>query len=161
MDKKKAKNGFTLIEMVVVVAMMGLMVGLGSVYFSRNSNQRAVDETVSKFISQIEIARNNAKIRNSPVGSENSNFRYVELSIDNGVVRITNDLGYEYLETDLSNSGVVIPNISGCLLCFAAGEGKLVDSSGGLKTETVRLTLSSGGFTGSIDVDSSGLVEIN
>ena len=63
MDKKKAKNGFTLIEMVVVVAMMGLMVGLGSVYFSRNSNQRAVDETASKLISQLKMARINAKIR--------------------------------------------------------------------------------------------------
>ena len=155
----KKKKGFTLIETIVVVAMMGLMFVGASVYFSTNSNKRAVKNTMSRLVSQIEIARNNAKVRNSPEGSENSNFRYVELSIDNGMVRITNDLGYEYLETDLSNSGVVIPNISGCQLCFAAGEGKLVNTLGESKTDEVNLVLSSNGYSGRINIDVSGLVE--
>lgn len=157
----KKKKGFSLIEMLVVIGMMGLVVTGVGISFYRDRQAKNVKNAVNRLVDLIEIARNNAKVRNSPVGSGNSSFRYIELSIDNSVVKITNDSGYEYLETDLSNNGVVIPDVSDCLLCFAAGKGNLVDSSGGLKTETVRLTLSSGGFTGSIDVDSSGLVEIN
>lgn len=159
MDKKKAKNGFTLIEMVVVVAMMGLMVGLGSVYFSRNSNQRAVDETVSKLISQIEIARNNAKIRNSPKGGAESNFRYVKLEVIDGVAIITNSNGYEYSRTPITSAEVSIDNITGCGLCFAAGEGKLIDSSGGFLTDEVTIAISSGDSAKNVIVNTTGLVQ--
>lgn len=156
LDKKK---GFTFIETIVVVAMMGLMFSGASVYFSTNSNKRAVKNTMSRLVDLIEVARNNTKVRNSPEGSDNSNFKYVELSIDSGVVKIANDLGYEYLETDLSNSGVVIPNVGSCLLCFAAGDGKLVNNLGQSKTDEVNLVLSSNGYSGSINIDVSGLVE--
>lgn len=159
MDKKKAKNGFTLIEMVVVVAMMGLMVGLGSVYFSRNSNQRAVDETVSKLISQIEIARNNAKIRNSPRGGAESNFRYVKLEVIDGVAIITNSNGYEYSRTPITSAEVSIDNITGCGLCFAAGEGKLIDSGGGFLTDEVTIAISSGDSAKNVIVNTTGLVQ--
>lgn len=159
MDKKKAKNGFTLIETIVVVAMMGLMMAVGSVYFSTNSDQRAVDETANKLISQIEIARNNAKVRNSPTGGTESNFRYVELEVRDGVAIITNSRGYIYSETPILSTGADIDDITGCGLCFAAGDGKLVDSSGESIEENVELEIIGSSSSKKIIIDTTGLVQ--
>lgn len=158
-ENSRKRWGFTLIETIVVVTMMGLMVGLGSVYFSRNSSQRAIDETASKLISQIEMARNNAKVRNSPSGSAGSNFTFVELEVIDGVAIITNSIGYTYSEVPISSSGVTVNNIDECGLCFAAGNGKLVDSSGVSKTDEVQIAISGGGSSKNVTVSTSGLVE--
>jgi len=164
------KNGFFLIEAIVVVVMMGLMFGGGAVVYSNFSNRKEVDETTSKIISQLEIARSNAKAGILPPGVDQNqtnvnNFRYVEVSLAGGILTVASNHASPnvYSTTDVNNVNISPSSLSSCALCFAAGESKLVTTAPAPQAHTynVSLTISSKkvpSITRIITIDSNGVV---
>jgi len=165
------KNGFSFIETIVVVVVMGVMLAGGTIAYSNFSNRREVDEATSKIISQLEVARSKAKAGVLPPGVSQSQanidvFRYVEVSLTSGMLRLaSNHAGSnEYSQTDVGNINIEPNELSDCDVCFSFGDCKLVGSSGGPREHnySVSLEVSSkkdNQVTRTIVIDSSGVIK--
>ena len=125
------KGGFSFIEIVVVGALMSVMFGSGFVYFSNFSTRQDLDKARNKLVNQIKIARSYARAGIKPESQTSSaEFKYVKLEVDGGNAVITSDVGNTYSSTPVVGVGIsLVSTVNGCGLCFAVGNGKLVNSS--------------------------------
>ena len=57
MFKKNKKNGFTVIEALVVVAMVGVILALGGGLSSKFAERRAIDDTANKITSELNLIK--------------------------------------------------------------------------------------------------------
>jgi len=169
-DKNNEKKGFSLIEAIVVVAMMGLMFVGGTVVYSNFTNRKEVDEATSKIISQLEIARSNAKAGILPPGvAQNqtnvNNFRYVAVTLTTvGVLTVASNHGGSNVYSTTNIESVNFSRaLNGCDVCFSAGESKLVTTvpAPQVYTYNVSLTISSKkvpSIARTITIDSNGVI---
>jgi prepilin-type N-terminal cleavage/methylation domain-containing protein len=160
----KAKSlGFTLVELMVAMAIMGVLITIGVVSLNKFGSSQKMEEARDGLISALRLARNYA------VTGQNKgivNFRYVSFSVDtSGNVSIFSNTspGNNYLIKDISPSGTMID--TGATLMFAAYDGKLVDSAGKPLSVGASFMISAGsgiedpGGEGLIvNVSSSGLI---
>lgn len=134
-----AKPGFTLIELILVIALMGLL-GLGTLPFSSNLLSRnAVDSKTNELYSFVKTAQ-----LNSMLGKANSSWG---VAINNGVLYLFK--GNSFAERDLAfDQKITLPStitITEAELVFNRVNGELnqeyqLTVSSQLKTKTVSIT---------------------
>lgn len=169
-EKRNGRLGFSFIETVVVIAMIGLMFAGGTMVYSNFSNKKEVDEATSKIISQLEMARSNAKAGILPLGVDQNqanvnNFRYVQVTLTTlGVLNVASNhsLLNVYLTTSIGNVNIS-PSLTECDVCFSVGEVKLVDSNGIPRESDYLVTINIASkkdidISRTVFIDSSGMI---
>jgi len=126
--------------------MVAVFFGSGFVYFSNFSTRQDLDKARNKLVNQIKIARSYARAGILPEGQTRAQvFRYVKLEIDSaGNAVTTSDVGYTYSSLPIVGVGMSMSpaSLTGCGLCFSAGNGKLVDSSAGSRVPAYNVIVS-------------------
>lgn len=119
---KKVKRGFTLIEMLIVVGIIGILVALAVPALSTAMSD-ARQAKVSAYVSQINTALNRYVIdqevknqKNEITGLENGWDKIKEYLVING----TTAPGYDAFKTAVCNGGTA--NISGGKVSWGANE---------------------------------------
>lgn len=89
--RKPQMSGFTLVEMMVVMVIAGLLIVLVSLKALPSSNQ-ALQEEASRIAQLLQLARDEAIVRNKPVAFEAEGQLYRFLVRNNGQWQILNDV---------------------------------------------------------------------
>lgn len=152
-------RGFTLIEILVVLTVIGLITGGGILYLTRTNSIQKVDTTKQELLSNLRLARNLA------ITDQTSavNMSQVRVKLDaNGImtlwmVDVAGGVGSSYFSKDISPDGVNIALSVGTTFGFSAYEGRFIGTG-----NTVVITISSKEST-SIDsqkliINQSGLI---
>ncbi len=124
------KKGFTLIELIVVVGVVGLLVGGAIIYFNQSKSVQKLAATKSELVANLRMARNYARTMQVPAGYSSS-LAYVGVTINSdGTTRIYPiPAGSDYFLKDISPVGVSI-GVSPTEIFFAVYDGKLLKSDG-------------------------------
>ena len=158
------KNGFSLIELMVVVAMMIMLAGRSVVYVNRYQAWEKIKNTRDELEANLVLARNYAKTLQNPVGA-GGDLQYVAVALTTGGVLTVgmNGVGTTYLWQDISPQGVRVTEVGPEDLWFSAYDGKLVDPTGPRDSSyevAVAISSSEGvGETAMVSVNSFGLIE--
>ena len=124
------KKGFTLIELMVVVAVSTMVVGIGVISVSSSLYRQRVQAARTSLISSLRLARNYAVTSQSPSGYNNQ-LDYVSVNISTGgnvsasAANLTAGVGTSYFSKNISEDEVKIS--SGTLL-FSVPEGKILSN---------------------------------
>lgn len=155
--------GFTLVELMIAMAVMGVVVTIGAVSLNKFGSSQKLEEARDGLITSLRLARTYA-VTGQSVGSV-TDLEYVTFSVDSGgrVKIFPNDVvSVTYLDKDVSPDGVVIG--VGTSLRFASYDGKLVDGSGS-PSAGATFTISTGsgmespgGVGLTVKVSSAGLI---
>ena len=163
-------NGFTLIELVVVIAIGMVMVGVGVVSITKYLAREHVVSAKNEILSAFKLARSYAITAQRPTGdSEQLDYVAVTLTADGklGVWPVnydSGDTGPSYLAKDISEDDVVLTPIAYRDLFFSVPEGKLLSSDGSVpavSSYVVSLPISSTAGvaeTLSVSVDAGGKI---
>lgn len=154
------KNGFTLVELMVSIAIGVLVVGFGAVSLNNFYQQQKVESVSQELLSDLILARNYA-VTNQIPGDSPVNTDRVTVTIDsNGLMVIKtqkkddSDAGYTFFSKDITPEGVGITLVSSygnnIVAKFSVTNGR---SIGGTATITI-----GGGTAKSIKIDESGLI---
>lgn len=124
------KRGFTLIELMVVVAVSTMVVGIGVISVSSSLYRQRVQAARTSLISSLRLARNYAVTSQSPSGYSNQlDYVSVNISTDGNVsasaANLTAGVGTSYFSKNISEDEVKIS--SGTLL-FSVPEGKILSN---------------------------------
>jgi len=146
---------FTLIEMMVVVAITMLLAGVGAVALNNFNNNQRVDAAKEALITDLKLARSLAKTNQVPSGAG-----FVLVNINNGVVSASADNGSEN-ESYFNNENEGVVGVSSAF-GFAVETGQLTDGEGILwSSSDITFTLSLDDEFGNekcIRVEGSGLI---
>jgi len=154
-------RGFTLIELMVTVLLMGLVITVGAVSLSKFGSSQKLEEAREGLISSLRLARNYA-VTGQRIAGAAPDLVYVTLVVAaDGCVNVyQNDTpARSYLNKDISPDGVTI---TAKTLRFASYDGKLVRMTTGEPLDTgVDFTISAGSGTEdplTVSVSPSGLI---
>ncbi|MFA5828217.1 MAG: type II secretion system protein [Candidatus Shapirobacteria bacterium] len=150
-------RGFTLVELVVAITIMGLVITVGVVSLNKFGSTQKIEEAREGLITSLRMARNYAMTGQSMSGV--ADLKYVTFSVDSegNVSVFPNDAGAaQYFSKDISPEGVMIG--VGTSLRFASYEGKLVDSSGSPVNSGVGFTVFAGDVSRMEDPGGGGLM---
>jgi len=151
----KRKTGFTLIELVIAIAIGMMVVGFGAVSLNNFYEKQKVETTSQELLSALILARNyaitNQLPADSPVGTDR-----VTVTIDNDGLMIiktqkndNTDAGYIFTSRDITPKGIIINTP---IIRFNVTDGR---SIGG----TANIIINGGvGVTKNIRIDESGLI---
>jgi len=147
----KKKTGFTLIELIIAIAIGMLVVGFGSVALNNFNEQQKVEMAKQELLSELRLARNYAVTDQLNGG----NRTVVEID-SNGLMTVNsydkNDgIVKSFLSKDLTPEGVVItsPTIS-----FSVTEGRSINGAVGI---TIKGDIGDSNSK-NIKIDESGLI---
>ena len=148
------KLAFTLVELMVVVAIVMVLTGVGAASLNRFNNNQKLEGAKEELIADLKLARNLAITNQVPAGSG-----YVLVSFDSGVVSVSAESGGES-EDYFSKSNEAISGISDDF-GFGVETGQLTDDSGILASGNLCLDLYLVGNESEkkyIEINSSGLI---
>lgn len=163
--REPGQLGLSFVEILVVIVLMGLMLVGGNWYFSGFANRNAVEDATRKIWLQIETARSHARISRIPQSqNQNINIQYVGVLLNEQGIALVSDIGNTYSRVTIDNRQLNIDQLSGCDLCFGAGEANLVDEFGVARpydyVVTIRVSLQNdSNIYRDIEVASTGLIK--
>lgn len=154
------KFGFTLVEMMVVVAVIMVMTGVGAVSLNQFNKNQDLDSKKEELITDLKLARTLAKTNQLPNETTGS-LKYIKINLNNGIgidtVAILAD-GTQVNYSSKENKSITANNSFG----FSVDDGRLTDGNGNLVGTPLCLTLyfSNNGSNDKkyIYIESSGLV---
>ena len=152
-------RGFTLIEMLIVLTIIGLITGGGVLYLNRSNAVQKIDTSKQELLSNLRFSRNLAITNQKPSGFA-GNLTQVAVSLGaNGVMSAwpnTVGVGQSYFSKDITPDGITLTLSSGTI-GFSAYEGRFLGVG-----NTVVITISSSELTSSDDkqliINQSGLI---
>jgi prepilin-type N-terminal cleavage/methylation domain-containing protein len=121
------KKGFSLIELIVMIAVMGLLAGGAVVFINRFNAQQKFTSSVEKTIIQLRLARNYAVTLQTP--KDDGNLTAVEVTISGGMMRARALYGadvQEYFNVKVVEDGITV--VPSGTIRFAPVTGKLLGS---------------------------------
>jgi type II secretory pathway pseudopilin PulG len=128
----KIKNylGFTLVELMVVVAISMVLMGAGMVAYNSYNSREKTNQAASEIVSQINLAKSTALTNQIAAGFVDS-LDYVAVVLENGTisafpVNMVSGIGSSYFSKEIIDDGIVISNLSFGDLQFGATTGKLL-----------------------------------
>jgi len=127
---KNCSQGFTFIELMVVIAVGAVTIGTGMIYLNRFNSWQRLESVREETISNLRLAQNYAKTRQAPMGSSD-NLVFVEVRVisDNLIAGI-NGVGTTYFSQKLVNTGIGI-SLNPSVLYYWGGSGQLATTTGG------------------------------
>jgi len=128
------RKGFTLVELMVAVAVLAIVSGLTLLTMNNYSTNQAQASVRSEIVANLRMARSLAKTMQKPDGF-GEDLRYVEVIIyGNTVVEAWayNSLGVgaTYFSRNVAKKGVSVSGVASGDIIFAPYEGKLLKFSG-------------------------------
>ncbi len=162
------KLGFSLVELMVVIAVMGLLAGGAVVFINRFNAQQRFTSSVEKTITQLKLARNYAVTLQRP---DNSKLTAVVVTIDAGGTMTavpypeSEDDDYKqfkYFSTKVVEEGITVSSVP-VTIRFAPVTGKLLDSTYKLDDAPGDIKISFSSVEGAtskekIKIDKSGVI---
>lgn len=156
----KKNLGFTLIELIIAIAIGMLVVGFGSVALNESNEKQKVEAVRQELLANLRLARNYATTEQFPDDTPEGTDR-VTINIDNNGLMVAKaqwlnkqtqevaDTGYVFYSRDITPKGIIInaPEIK-----FSVTNGR---SIGG--TANVSVT-GEDGTVKNIKIDESGLI---
>ncbi len=145
------KKGFTLVELVLVVTILGLVVVFSSVVFTNQQNQTSLESTILEVNSAIRESQNKSVSQSQDVsGDENYGVYFTSTSYTvfkgsnyssnnptNFVVNFSS--GITLSQINLPNSQLIFDRLSGKLTAYSDIQNTLVFSSFDNVTKTVTI----------------------
>ena len=120
------KRAFSLVEILVLVTILAVISGGALVYLNSFNSQQKLNKGRDEVVLAIKLAQSYAKTRQLPVGSDETELRYVQLQIKDGnLVAGANGIGSTYFSIRIGNEGIGV-SISPQVIYFWAGNGFLV-----------------------------------
>ncbi|OIP87667.1 hypothetical protein AUK05_00735 [Candidatus Shapirobacteria bacterium CG2_30_35_20] len=142
--KLKIKNcflGFTLIELMVVIALVIIFAGSGVVYLNNFNVKQKLDKAKAEVVSMVKMSQNYAKIKQTPVGNSDE-VRYVRLRKNGSNIEADiNGIGTTYFSSNITDNGLTITFDN---LYFWGGSGQLSSDVNGTflgPTDKVNITI--------------------
>jgi len=142
--KLKIKNcflGFTLIELMVAIALMIIFAGSGVVYLNNFNVKQKLDKAKAEVVSMVKMSQNYAKIKQTPVGNSDE-VRYVRLRKNGSNIEADiNGIGTTYFSSNITDNGLTITFDN---LYFWGGSGQLSSDVNGTflgPTDKVNITI--------------------
>jgi len=137
------RNGFTLIEIMVVVAVIIVLTGVGAVSLNKFNGNQALDAQKEELMSDLRLARNMAKTNQLPYGVSGS-LQYVEIEILNKILTVNSvsiDESGNTNVNDYSTKKNESTNTINSSFGFSVENGRLTDGDGIFANQSVCLTL--------------------
>ena len=122
-------NGFTLIEILVVLTIVGLVTGGSAVYLNRSNSLQKIDTSKQEILSNLRFARNLAITNQKPAGFSGDLKQIAVLLSSDGVITTwpnTINVGPSYFTKDLTANGVNLALSVGTSFGFSAYEGRFI-----------------------------------
>ena len=117
------KRAFSLVEILVSVTILAVISGGALVYLNSFNSQQKLNKGRDEVVLAIKLAQSYAKTRQLPVGSDETELRYVQLQIKDGnLVAGANGIGSTYFSIRIGNEGIGV-SISPQVIYFWAGNG--------------------------------------
>jgi type II secretory pathway pseudopilin PulG len=161
------RNGFSFVEMLIVVTMIIVLTTGGLIYINKFNSQQKIEATKRDLVASLQMARNYAKTKQQPPDYDVT-LGYVEvrLTTDGNLVVGANGVGATYFSKDITATGVTVTATD---LYFDAYNGKLVNVDEGNITpidfgSPVKIEIGSSegiGDTKVVEIKSSGLINEN
>lgn len=131
--------GFTLVELMVVVAVTMILTGIGAASLNKINNNQQLESSKSELVTDLNLARNMAITSQVPQGIDDS-LKYVLVNIGIGgsikAEAVTANNGEQVYFTKNNNS---INN--DLTFGFSVENGRLTDDQGSLVNNSICLTL--------------------
>jgi prepilin-type N-terminal cleavage/methylation domain-containing protein len=163
------KNGFSLVELLVVVTIMLVLTGIG-IYSINKFNQMSETTEMKDYLStRLKLARNLSITNQLP--DKTTNLKYVKITILNDQLTVeairndgtgTTESPYfldvlnkkSYNSISLTNNSVVVNSFG-----FLAKSGKLTNSEGNLSNGPVIIRISSGSGDYNLTINDLGIIQ--
>jgi len=160
------KRAFTLVEILVAVVVV-MVISSGALIYLNNFNSRQkLDKSKDEVVSAIQLAQSYAKGRQLPIGSTETELKYVRLGVSTDgymIARANGDAIDPYYYKNLVNDGEITVSIAVPPIYFWAG-GRLSDSSGTMfgvnQTATVNI-VNNGQSGGSYQITINSLGQVS
>ena len=134
-------KGFTLIELMVAIALVIIFAGSGVVYLNNFNVKQKLDKAKAEVVSMVKVSQNYAKIKQSPVGNSDE-VRYVRLrKIGSNIEADINGIGTTYFSNNITEAGLEITLTP---VYFWGGTGQLSSDDNGTflgPTDQVKVTI--------------------
>ena len=137
--KNKIQLGFTLVELMVVVAVMVVLTGIGAASLNKINNTQELDGLKNELINSLSLARSMA-VTNQLPESVSDSLKYVSVVMSSGTsIRTdaitTNNDEYTYFTKE--NKSITSNSSFG----FSIENGRLTDNNGTLVSNPLCFTL--------------------
>lgn len=159
--KIKINRGFTLIELIVVVTIMMVLAGVGSMSLNNFNGQKELEAIRNDVSAHLKLARNLAITKQFPDSTTDLKFVRVNIAGDkvfvvgvNGVGTSSSDSPYSTL-TISSKTGVIMGTYN---FGFSKSTGRLMDNEGNLVGTTMTVVLSRGTEQKRININNLGTI---
>lgn len=133
--------GFTLIELMVAIALVIVFAGSGAVYLNNFNIKQKLDKAEAEVRSMIKMSQNYAKIKQPPVGNS-AEVRYVRLrKTGSNIEADVNGIGTTYFSNNITQVGL---GITLNTIYFWGGTGQLSSDANGTffgPTDRVNITI--------------------
>ncbi|MFA6518672.1 MAG: type II secretion system protein [Candidatus Shapirobacteria bacterium] len=159
----KRRKGMSLIELVVVTALIMVLAGGGGVALNTFNEKQKVVTARDELVASLRLARNAARTAKGPTNRE---INYVAVTIaTNGLILAVDDSeAVTYVSKDVTQEGVTISQTPSGRILFLPYETKLVMIDGAGKVvdfgNSYTVTVTSGmGTTATVVISSNGLID--
>lgn len=123
-------QGFTLIELMVVITISAMIMGTGMVYFNRFIDRKKLESVQEEVASNLHLAQNYARTRQKPI-TGGSEVAYVAVTVSGGnLIAQANGVGTTYFVQKLANTDVGVTLLP-AILYYWGGNGQLATNASG------------------------------
>jgi prepilin-type N-terminal cleavage/methylation domain-containing protein len=153
------KSGFTLVELMVSLAVIMLLAGIGTVSISNFSDSKKVEGATGELVDQIKLARNMAITGQMPNGGVGLAYVGVKVANDGTVTAMVKSTGPNYFVKKIdSMSGLTV---NAATFGFAGSTGRLTDFSGVFIPGPLNLTVTGTSGSKTITISDLGIINEN
>lgn len=157
----KKKFGFTLIELIVVVTIMMVLTGVGSMSLNNFNGQKELEAIRNDVSAHLKLARNLAITKQLPENDTNLRFVLVNIGTSDVIIAGIDDVGTTKFESPYSK--LTINSKNGIILAsynfgFSKSTGKLTDNNGNLVGTTMTIVLSRGTDQKILNINNLGMI---